>query len=267
MKIFLWLLIPYFLLIIYVRYLEKTTVFVPSKKLSSTPAECGLPFEDIYFKTEDGILLNGWFIPAKAEDPTLLFMHGNAGNIGDRLEKIKLFHDIPVNVFIFDYRGYGKSEAVASEEGMYNDARAAYEYLLREKRIKTPEIIAYGASLGGAAAVDLASKRPVGGLIVDSSFSRAADMAKRIFPFIPTCFVKTKMDSYSKISNVFAPVLFIHSVQDVTVPISLAEKLYHKANEPKQFIRTNGGHNETYLTDREKFMSGIREFIEKRMLN
>lgn len=261
------------LFILYIRYLECSTLFAPSKIIEATPADLGLSFEDIHFNTEDNVTLNGWFIPAaEAVDvsrmrkstrrSTLLFLHGNAGNIGDRLGKLAFFFQMGVNVFIFDYRGYGKSQGNPTENGIYKDAVAAYEYLLtRSKDVDPKNIVAYGASLGGVVAIDLATKRELSGVIVDSAFTSARDMAKEIYPFLPSFFIQLKLDSIVKIKYVTIPKLFFHSKQDEIVPFALGEKLYRAAPSPKKFLQIRGTHVNAHTESAEEFVKGITDFL------
>ena len=248
--------------IFYIRRLERKTLFLPSNQISYTPADIGLRFDDVYFKTNDGVRLNGWFIPKEASKATLLFIHGNAGNISDRMDKLRYFHDMGVNVFIFDYRGYGKSAGRPTEEGLYRDAEAAYDYLTGQRRIAFSKIVIYGASLGGAVAVDLAAKKQAAGLIVDSSFSSGADMAKIIFPMVPQFLIRTKLDSVSKIGHVVMPKLFIHSKDDEVVPYALGRKLYEAAGEPKSFVDISGNHNGGFIISEQKFTPAVQIFLD-----
>ena len=247
----------------YVRYLESVTVFHPSKKIEATPAQAGLKFEDIYFRTKDKNLLNGWFVKNPRARSMVLYLHGNAGNICDRLDKIAAFHDMGVNVFIIDYRGYGKSQGKPSEHGIYEDAAAAYDYLLTREDVHPDTICVYGASLGGVAAVDLAAKRKIAGLIIDSSFSSAADMAKTIHPLIPAFLLRTKMDSIHKIHKITVAKLFIHSQEDQVVPYRLGKKLFDAALPPKDFLEVKGGHNDSHIYSKDIWASGIRNFLKK----
>jgi hypothetical protein len=217
----------------------------------------------VVIRTSDHVRISGWLVKNPSAKSTLLFFHGNAGNIGDRLGKIGLFHGIGLNVLIVDYRGYGKSGGYPTEAGIYKDALAAYDYLSQREDLKGRPIIGYGASLGGAVAVDLASKRPLACLIVDSTFSSAVDMAKRIYPFVPSFLVRTKFDSVTKIRNIMIPKLFIHSIEDTTVPITLGRKLYDAAPGPKQFIEIRGDHNDGYIFDEQKVREGIRQFLKE----
>ncbi len=264
MKILFIFTVAVVLFIVYVRYLESRSIFFPSTKIIATPEDVGLPFEDVFIKAEDGVTLHGWFVKsATLSNKILIFLHGNAGNISGRLEKIKLFHRMGLSVLIVDYRGYGKSEGKPSEAGMYKDAEAVYEYVIQHKDVSHENIIVYGASLGGAVAVDLASKHKVSHLIVDSSFTNAVDMAKRIFPFAPSFLIKTKLDSLNKIKKVDASKLFIHSREDEIVPFILGQKLYEAAPSPKEFLEIKGGHNDGHIYDGNKFAEGIRNFLKQ----
>jgi len=246
----------------YVRYLESVTVFHPSHELSATPSQRGLDFENVTLRTKDHYLINGWLMKHPRAASTMLYFHGNAGNIADRLDKISVFYNLGLNVFIIDYRGYGKSQGKPSEHGIYEDALAAYDYLAARPDIARDKIWAYGASLGGAVAVDLSTKRHLACLIIDSSFSSAADMGKTIYPLIPSFFLQTKMDSSAKIKNITIPKLFFHSPEDRVVPIRLGRKLYEAAPSPKKFIETSGGHNDNHVVTQEIWIQGIREFLK-----
>jgi fermentation-respiration switch protein FrsA (DUF1100 family) len=266
MKIIPSLIIFAIFFMVYVRYLENKSVFYPARAIEATPEELGLPFEDVYLRTSDRVNIHGWFIKAPSAKSTLIFLHGNAGNIGDRLGKIDLFNRIGVNILIIDYRGYGKSDGYPTEEGVYRDALAAYDYLRRRADTKEQSIIGYGASLGGAIAVDLASKRPLTCLIVDSTFSSATDIAKRIYPFVPSFLVKIKFDSMAKIKNCAIPKFFIHSIDDEMVPIALGKRLYDAAPGPKEFLEIRGSHNDGHIYDEAKIREGIGGFLKNQGL-
>lgn len=269
MKLIIFLIVGFVLLIVYVRFLEAVSLFIPSRKITMTPKEMGLDFEDIYFVAEDHIRINGWLVKAAVNSEkvsTVFFCHGNAGNIGDRVEKIRNFRDLGLNVFIFDYRGYGKSQGRPTEKGMYVDAAAAFNYLQSRQDIATERIIVYGASMGGVAAIDIASKRPVLALIADSTFTSSADMAKTIIPFVPAFILGTKLDNATKIKGITAPKLFIHSPDDETVPFRLGQKLFKLASEPKEFLVISGNHNEGFALSQDIYLPGIENFLNKHNL-
>ena len=248
----------------FLKYVEWKSIFFPMKSVELTPGYMGLFYEDINFKTSDGLELNGWFIPAKESRVTLLFCHGNAGNIGHRVESIDIFNGIGFNTFIFDYRGYGKSHGFPSEKGIYLDALAAYDYLTKQRGIDENSIVIYGKSLGGAAAIDLARKVEHRALIVESAFSSMTDMAREVYPFLPVrIMISAKYNSISKIPYVGTPKLIIHSQDDEIVPYKLGEKLFKAAGEPKEFYKMRGGHNEAFLFAKEEFKSAIRAFLKR----
>lgn len=244
MKIIIYLVIALVLFILFVRYLEGSSIFYPTKELAMTPDNIDLKYEDVYFEAWDQVKIHGWFIRHENPRATILFFHGNAGNIGDRLALIQYFHNLQLNVFIIDYRGYGNSEGHPNEQGIYRDAQGAYDYLLTRDDVDTNKIISYGASLGGVVAIDVASKNDFAGLIVDSTFTSAADMAKIIYPFVPSGLLMIKFDSANKINKIDAPKVFIHSSEDATVPFHLGQKLFELSSEPKEFVRVKGGHND-----------------------
>jgi fermentation-respiration switch protein FrsA (DUF1100 family) len=227
---------------------EKQNLYFPTAVLEGTPKDIGLSFEDIYLKTEDGVKINAWFIPHKNSRYALLHCHGNAGNISHRLHDIQRFHQLGMNVLVFDYRGYGKSEGSPTETGTYLDAQVAYQHLLNEKEFKEKEIILFGESLGGAVAIDLCTKVNPAGLICLSTFTSTEAIAKEIYPFIPVkLFISYKYDSLSKIVTISIPKLFLHSQQDEIVPFHHGQKLFEAAKEPKDFFEMQGGHNDGFL--------------------
>ena len=155
LKIILFISILFSLLFVYIKYLEKNSIFFPIEGVEVNPSVINIPFEDIHLKVSDRVSINGWYIPKDKADFTILFFHGNAGNIGNRLEKIALLRRLDVNIFIIDYRGYGNSTGSPSECGLYSDALRAYKYLINERGLSPDSIILYGESLGGAVAIDL----------------------------------------------------------------------------------------------------------------
>lgn len=263
MKTIVYIVIAVVLLLGYIKYIEIHSIFFPMAEIEFTPEFINLTYEDVYLETKDNIKINAWFIPYTNAKYTILFYHGNAGNIGHRLDKINLLHQIGTNIFIIDYRGFGRSQGRPSEHGIYIDAQAAYDYLVNTRRIQPEDIILYGESLGGAAAVDLASKIKIRALIVEGTFSRGQDMAKRMYPFLPSILFSRKFDSLKKIKEVKAPKLFIHSKDDEIVPLNLAKKLFNVAPEPKYFVEMSGGHNEGFLDSQGKYTSSITSFIEQ----
>ncbi|MFH1413484.1 MAG: alpha/beta hydrolase [Candidatus Omnitrophota bacterium] len=249
-------------LFIYIKYIEFKGVYYPSGDIEYFPSAVGLSFEDIYISTKDGVKINGWFISIPEAKYTILLFHGNAGNIGNRIDKVSLLSKIGLNVFIVDYRGFGRSQGRANEEGLYLDAQAAYNYLLHTRKINPELIIAYGESLGTAVAIDLAAKKELKALIIEGGFSRGRDMAGKIYRFLPKFIFCNSFDSMNKIRKIEAAKLFIHSPSDEVVPFALARKLYDSAASPKKFIEISGSHGMAFLDSQEKYVSSISEFIK-----
>lgn len=265
LKIILYLIIGFGLVLGYIKYVENRSVFFPIKEIEIFPDSLNLPYENVYLETKDGVRINGWFIPYENAKYTILFLHGNAGNIGHRLDKISMLRDIGLSIFIIDYRGYGRSEGKPSEAGLYIDAKTAYDYLVSARNIKSQHIILFGESLGTAIAVNLAYESSVGALILEGAFSSARDMAKRYYPFLPSFVFTNQYNSLCKIKEIKVPKLFIHSRDDEIVPFSLAKKLYDTAPEPKYFVEINGGHNTAFLDSSEKFIDSINLFVKEKV--
>ncbi|MFH1442104.1 MAG: alpha/beta hydrolase [Candidatus Omnitrophota bacterium] len=249
------------LVVIYFRYIEKRSLFYPAKELELTPEQAGLNYEDVYFDSSGKVQLNGWFIPSKENRYTIIFCHGNAGNISHRIEKIIFFNKLGCNVFIFDYRGYGKSKGTPSENGFYSDALAAYNYLL-SRGIRSEQVIGYGESLGGAVIIDLASKDKMKAVIIDSVFPSTKDMARKIYPFLPYWLLASRFDSFKKIQSIQIPKLIIHSINDEIVPYQFGQKVYNAAAEPKEFLQVYGGHNSCFYDSAELFKEKISGFLD-----
>lgn len=249
-------------MVVYIRYLERRSIFYPMRQIETTPDIIGLDYEDIYFNAEDGIRLNGWLVKNPQATSTLIFFHGNAGNISHRLDKLAFFHQLGLNTFIVDYRGYGRSEGKPSEEGIYKDGRAAYDYLLSRTDLGGKKI-AYGESLGSTVAIDLGLHRQLDAVIVDSAFSSAKGMAKVIFPLIPSFLLRSKFDSSAKVKDITVPKLFIHSINDEIVPFLLGEELFKSASYPKDFLAITGGHNTGFMESKDLMKESLRDFLSK----
>ncbi|MEF9427051.1 MAG: alpha/beta hydrolase, partial [Candidatus Mariimomonas ferrooxydans] len=173
----------------------------------------------------------------------------------------QILNRLNLDVMIFDYRGYGMSTGSPSENGLYLDAEAVFNYLVNEKAILPWEIIVYGESLGAAIAVDLAGKHDLGGIIIEGGFTSVSDMTKKILPFIPAVIYASRYDALEKIKNIKSPKLIFHSVDDEIIPFEMGEKLFNEAAEPKEFVKIQGGHNDAFLTSHEVYSEKIDSFI------
>lgn len=250
-------------LFVLVRYLEAKGVFFPNRQMAMNPSALRLDWEDVTMTTKDGVAIHGWLIKNPKATSIILYHHGNAGNISDRIMKMKFFHDLGFAVFIYDYRGFGLSEGKPSERGVYLDAQAAYDWIKQNQSTKNLKLIDYGTSLGGIVAVDLAVNRSVDCLIVDSSITSAKAMARRMYPFIPTFMTVLRFDSLAKIPFVKAPVLIMHSRDDQTIPFFMGEALFRAATEPKVFIAMHGGHNDAQISNDPLTIQSFINFLKQ----
>ncbi len=239
-------------------------VYYPERVLSSSPSSIGLDFESISFETRDGVKLSGWFIPRENARGVILFCHGNAGNISHRLESIQIFHRLGLDILIFDYRGYGQSEGKPSEQGTYQDAEAAWRYLIEERQVDPNEIIVFGRSLGGAVASWLAQSHTPGALILESAFTSLRDIAARLYPYLPVrLLLRFEYNTAEHLGRVNCPVLIVHSREDEIMPFSHGRRLFEVANEPKRFLELTGTHNEGFLTSGKRYEEGLNAFISE----
>lgn len=247
---------------LFIFWFERKNLYFPMKRIDATPDDIGLKYEDVYFDAEDGQKLHGWFIPANSKKVLILF-HGNGGNISHRLELISIFHNINLNIFIFDYRGYGKSQGITTEKGTILDGLAAFNYV--RKLGTEPEcIILLGRSLGGNIAIELSTMVNAGILISEGAFTSVMDIAKDLYRVRPPGFlIHNKYNALEKVSKVTIPTLIIHGQDDKIIPIMHGLILYEEANEPKDFFEIKGGHNDGFILTGEEYHRTIEEFIIK----
>jgi fermentation-respiration switch protein FrsA (DUF1100 family) len=246
------------------RWFEHNQVYHPSRIMAATGAELGRPFEDVHFRADDEVALNGWFFPGNAGSAraglVVLLCHGNGGNISHRLAMAEALLSTGVSVFLFDYRGYGKSRGHASEEGTYRDGMAAYRWL-ETKGFAGSKILLFGESLGGGVAAELASRLDAAGLILQSTFTCIADIGADLFPWLPVRWLaQIKYDTLSKLPQVKAPVLVMHSRSDRLIRFEHSQRNFAAANHPKLFCELAGDHNDP-LTDRKQFISDFERFV------
>jgi fermentation-respiration switch protein FrsA (DUF1100 family) len=238
---------------------------VPTRDLERTPNAGGLAYEEVHLTTPDGVRIHGWFLPAPpatAKDLTLLFFHGNAGNISHRIEKCQVFLDLGFDVLIIDYRGYGQSEGRPDEPGTYQDAQAAHDYLTRERGQHPERIVLYSESLGTGVAVDLAARAPVGGIVLEAPFTSIPDVAQRIFWFLPVHpLVRNRYDSLRKIGGVRAPLLILHRRDDEYLKLRHARRLLDAARSAKRLVELHGQHADAFFASEELCRDALRAFI------
>jgi hypothetical protein len=235
---------------------------LPSRMVDATPADLSLAYETLKLKTADGETLDAWFIPAPGARRTLLYLHGNGGNIGHRLDPIAVFHQLGLNVLIFDYRGYGASTGRPTEAGTYEDALSAWRHLTQQRKIPPADIVLFGESLGGSVAAWLAARHPPAALMIYASFTSAVGMAQELYPIFPAkLLVRYRYDTLGSLAKVACPVLILHSPDDEIITFSHAQALHAAAHEPKRLLALSGGHNDALLVSREVYARGVAEFL------
>jgi uncharacterized protein len=250
---------------VYVYFTQSRMLYypeLPTRVIEATPAAIGLSYEDVHLIAADGTRLHGWFAPATVPRGTLLFNHGNAGNISHRLDSVALFHALGLNVLIYDYRGYGESEGKPTEAGTYLDVKAAWEYLLGKRGIAAKEVVIFGRSLGAAMAADLASQQASAGVILESAFTSIPALAASLYPWLPTRLLsRYHYNNLDKVERITSPLLIVHSRDDEIIPYSQGEELFERANQPKQFLELKGGHNDATHVSRDTYTETLELFL------
>jgi hypothetical protein len=242
--------------------MEDQFLYFPSRDLASTPAAYDLKAEELGIGADDGVRLHGWWIQGDGRR-ALLFFHGNAGNIADRLDRARILNRrFGLDLFLVDYRGYGRSEGAASEEGIYRDGRAVHRAAL-DHGFPPEQIILFGESLGSAVAIQLALDLPCAALILETPFLSIRAMAREHYPFVPTFLIRSRFDNESKIVAVAPPKLFILAERDDIVPPLQGRRLFELAREPKTlYVIPRAGHNDTYITGGEAYWQAWERFLE-----
>jgi len=257
----------YLVIVLLAWLFQHRLLYLPSaagREWAATPQALGLDYEDVRLTTDDNVELSAWWIPARPQRGTLLFLHGNAGNISHRLESIEIFHRLGLSVLIVDYRGYGRSAGEPSEPGTYLDARAAWQHLVEQRRLPPARIVVFGRSLGAAIAAHLAdavASAPAA-LILESPFTSAPEMAQRAYPFLPARWL-TRFDYATReyVRTVQSPVLVLHSREDEIIPFDQGKAVYRAAPEPKRFVTLHGGHNTGFLETGEAYTAALDDFL------
>ena len=239
-------------------FFENSLIFFPAK---GGVGRAPVPGEDVFLTASDGVRIHAWYVTHPEARVTLLVFHGNAGNLEDRRDWIEGLRRLPANVLTIDYRGYGRSEGSPEEQGVYRDARAAHAWLMRTK---PGRLVIYGESLGGAVAAQLASEVKCNGLILQSTFTNAGDMAGRIAPFFPMRWIiRTRFDTLSRVGQLDVPKLILHARDDEVIPFEMGERLCAASREPKTchwFAR--GGHNGIFVTVPEEYYGHLEQFVQ-----
>jgi len=251
-------------LILLMYFRQAHYVYFPTRDVRLTPATFRLAYDELRVRTGDGQTIHGWFVPHPQARGTLLFCHGNAGNIGDRIDSVRRFYDLGLNVCLFDYRGYGLSSGAPTEEGTYRDAEAVWGWLTTARSIPANRIVVMGESLGGGVAAWVAERKQPAALILESTFTSMPDVAARVYPFLPVRLLcRFRYDTLSRLPHIACPLLVAHSTDDELVPFVQGERLYRAAREPKTFLAMNGSHNEGRDQSGKTYDEGVDAFLTR----
>lgn len=267
LKIASLLILGYVLVAAWVYGSQRRMLYHPTRSLTATPSDIGLKYTDVHLITRLGTDVHGWWLPCHGARRTLLFCHGNGGNISHRLESLRLFHALGLSVLVFDYSGYGLSKGTPSEKATRADARAAWDWLMKEAEIAPRSVVLFGRSLGGAVAAGLAGELALegvepAGIILESTFTSVPDMGAYLYPWLPVRpLVKDRYNAADELAGLRLPALFGHSPDDDVVPYALGRSLYETYPGPKTFLPMRGGHNSGYLDMGKAYPDGLDRFL------
>lgn len=234
----------------------------PGREVNLTPASIGLDYESVALTTSDGVVLDGWFVPAIPERGVVAFFHGNAGNIGHRMDSLRILNDLGLSTLIIDYRGYGRSGGKPTEKGTYRDAEAVWRHLVEEREVSPERIVLFGRSLGAAVAAELATRHRPGALVLESPFTSVPDLAGEIYPYLPVRWLaRFRYATAEAVGRVACPVLVIHSADDEIIPIAHGRRVFEQARAPKRFLELSGGHNSAFLENEPVYLEGWAAFL------
>lgn len=252
---------------------QSALVFLPEMDRGSraNPADIGLPFTPLSLTTADNETLDGWFVPAgtkRASRGLVIFFHGNAGNMGHRLDYLRMFHDLGLATLIIDYRGYGRSSGTPSEHGTYLDAATAWRHATEVLGFTTNHIVLYGESMGGGVAAQLAATNRPGALILASTFTSVPDMGADLYPLLPIrLLANIRYDTLTRLPQISCPILVIHSRNDDIIPFRHGRRLFDAARQPKQFLEIVGGHNEGFVFGEKAWIKELGGFLRQALPN
>jgi hypothetical protein len=246
--------------------MQAKLVWFPGPPPARTPADAGLAYEEVALRADDGVQIAAWWIPAGSAGNSpigaVIVCHGNAGSIENRIPLALALRRTGLSVLLFDYRGYGNSEGSPSEDGTYLDGEAAWEHVVRDRGIPASRLVVFGESLGGGVAVELAGRREVAALVLESAFPSVPELGARVYKMLPVrLLARIHYDNAAKIGALHLPLLVMHSPDDEIVPIDLGRSLFEAAGEPKQFVETTGGHNDGGFLRSVEAQAALEAFV------
>jgi hypothetical protein len=256
------LIVAYVATCILVFLFQRSILFARGGDMSRDPSEFGWAFEDVWLSHDMG-KSHAWHIHTESPTGTVLFSHGNAGDMSDRLESIEDFLWLGFDVLIYDYGGYGNSDGSPSEARCYADIRAAWNFLVDDQGVAPSDIVLFGRSLGTGSTSWLATQVKPAAVILESPFFSVPKIAQEQFPFLPAKWLtRDRFDSGGRVALIEAPLLIIHSRDDQLIPFHHGEQLFAAASEPKEFLEIHGGHNDGWFVSRNRYRPALSEFLE-----
>ena len=242
---------------------QERLVYFPGAPPATEPKDHGLPGEALFLKTSDGVRLYAWIVRADRPRGAVLYLHGNAGSVEDRVEQARALRAMGFTTLLVDYRGYGASEGRPSEDGTYRDAETGYEHLVRAEGFEPGRIALFGESLGGGPAIELARRKPCGTVILQGVFTSIPDMGSKLYPWLPVrMLARVRYDNLAKIAQVPAPLLVLHSRQDEIVPFAHGEALVAAALPPKRFVAMEGSHVDAAFHARPEWTQAVEGALD-----
>jgi hypothetical protein len=260
------LAIAYGAVLVLVYLFQSHLVYFPGtgREAVVTPQSYGLRYESVPIRTTDGETLDAWWVPAENARGTVLFFHGNAGNISHRIDYLQMFHRLRYSTLIVDYRGYGKSSGTPSEAGTYRDAEAAWEHLRHARLAQPRDIVIAGESLGAAVATWLAAEVSPRAVLLFSTFTSVTDLGAQVYWFLPVRLLsRIGYDNLANLKRIRAPVFIAHSRDDDIVPYAHGRRLFEAAAEPKTFLEMRGGHNDGFIFMRPEWVAELGAFLDR----
>ena len=263
-------LVGYAAAIAYLKIHERQVIYqAGERRVSASPAEFSLNETRVEYPSSGGVTLSAWVVPASTEVPTigwLLICHGNFENVGyaQRPEFYATMRDLGLNLLAFDYRGFGESTGAPEEQGLYDDASASYDYLVNTRHVSPRRLVIYGHSLGSGVAIELASRMPAAGLVVEGAYTSIADRGQELYPYLPVKLVASqRFPSLDRIAAIGMPKLFLHSPEDAVIPYAHGRKLFDAAKEPKKFVDVRGGHENAFRVDKAVYQKAVASLLEQ----
>ena len=260
LQIILVIFFIYFFILVFLYFYQRNLLYHPNENNYSED-KILVDIEKVRIKTSDNIELLGWYHEKNLKDfKTLIFFHGNAGSLENRIHKLNHFRDMNINFLIIAWRGFSGNNGNPSEQGLYEDGKSAIDWLIK-KGVSEKNLILYGESLGTGVATHLAQNKNFAGVILETPFTSMIDAAKKFYPYIPVkLLLKDKFENYKKIKNINSPILVMHGEIDQIVPFSMGKKIYEIANEPKYSYFTK--YDNHMMEFDERLVYAIKSFIE-----